>query len=288
MKGVVTVFRFTLREALSRKVVLAAGIVGISLLALFALGFSALENSLSGQVTGGDLSVVEARLFPLNMLATLGLLVVQFVSGVLALFLSVGSVSTEIEQRTIYAVLARPIRRAEWLFGRWLGLALLMLAYVAVMIGGVLLVVRAVAGFDMAGPAQGVFLVWAECLALVTLGLLGSTRLPGLATGMIGFSLYGLAWVGGLIGYIGDLASNDTMVMIGRSVRVAVPTDGLWRAASYNLQSKAVLDRLGFLGDVQLPFVSTDPASGVFLVWSVFWIGAVLAMAIWSFRTREL
>ncbi|MCC7076402.1 MAG: ABC transporter permease [Acidimicrobiia bacterium] len=287
MRAMRVIFRFTLREALARKVVLAAGIVGMCLLALFALGFASLDNAVSGGAFEGA-DVVEMRLMPLNILTAMGLLVVQFVSGVLALFLSVGTVSTEVDQRTILAVLARPVRRHEWLLGRWLGIGALMLAYVAVMVGGMLLVVRGLGGFSTAGPLQGIVLVWAECMVLVTVGVLCSTRMPALASGMIGFSLFGVAWVGGLIGFIGKLAANATMERIGQAVRVVMPTDGLWRAASYNLQPRAVLDRLGILEDVQLPFVSRDPASAIFVLWAVAWIVGLFAVAVWSFRTREL
>ena len=60
----------------------------------------------------------------------LGLYAVHFLSSFLALFLSVGAISSEIDSGTLHAVLARPIRRADVVVGRWLAYAGLIGVYV--------------------------------------------------------------------------------------------------------------------------------------------------------------
>ena len=36
------------------------------------------------------------------------------------------------------------------------------------------------------------------------------------------------------------------------------------------------------------PFFAATPPAPVYLAWSLLWIGGVLALAIWSFRSREV
>ena len=41
----------------------------------------------------------------------------------IAIFIGIGLVSKEIEKRTLYTVLSRPVRRWEFIFGKFCGLA---------------------------------------------------------------------------------------------------------------------------------------------------------------------
>jgi ABC-type transport system involved in multi-copper enzyme maturation permease subunit len=51
----------------------------------------------------------------------------------IAIFLGIGLVSKEIERRTIYAIVAKPIYRFQFLLGKYIGLALTLLVTVGVM-----------------------------------------------------------------------------------------------------------------------------------------------------------
>ena len=62
----------------------------------------------------------------------------QFVSGfgsLLAAWSAADAVSTEMRSGTILAVLARPVRRWEFLLGKFLGVQLMMLVFVVLMLG---------------------------------------------------------------------------------------------------------------------------------------------------------
>ena len=58
-----------------------------------------------------------------TFLVLLGLYGVQFLAALLALFLGAASVSPEIDSGALHAVLARPLSRLEYLLGRFLALA---------------------------------------------------------------------------------------------------------------------------------------------------------------------
>src|SRR5437667_1698591 len=67
----------------------------------------------------GQISIGIERLVVIN----LGLTAVSLFGIVIAIFIGIGLVSKEIDKRTLYTVLSRPVRRWEFLLGKFLGLA---------------------------------------------------------------------------------------------------------------------------------------------------------------------
>ena len=57
------------------------------------------------------------------MVINLGLTAVSLFGVVIAIFIGIGLVSKEIEKRTLYTVLSRPVRRWEFIVGKFFGLA---------------------------------------------------------------------------------------------------------------------------------------------------------------------
>jgi ABC-type transport system involved in multi-copper enzyme maturation permease subunit len=66
----------------------------------------------------GQISIDIERLFLINM----GLTAIALIGVVIAIFIGIGLVSKEIEKRTLYAILSRPVRRWEFIVGKYLGL----------------------------------------------------------------------------------------------------------------------------------------------------------------------
>jgi ABC-type transport system involved in multi-copper enzyme maturation permease subunit len=67
----------------------------------------------------GQISIAIEKLVVIN----LGLTAVSIFGVVIAIFIGIGLVSKEIEKRTLYTVLSRPVRRWEFIVGKFLGLA---------------------------------------------------------------------------------------------------------------------------------------------------------------------
>jgi ABC-type transport system involved in multi-copper enzyme maturation permease subunit len=66
----------------------------------------------------GQISIDIERLVVVN----LGLTAVSLFGVVIAIFIGIGLVSKEMEKRTLYTVLSRPVRRWEFIVGKFLGL----------------------------------------------------------------------------------------------------------------------------------------------------------------------
>src|SRR6202050_3043442 len=67
----------------------------------------------------GQISIGIERLVVVN----LGLSAVSIFGVVIAIFIGIGLVSKEIEKKTLYTVLSRPVRRWEFIVGKFFGLA---------------------------------------------------------------------------------------------------------------------------------------------------------------------
>src|SRR6202166_2431672 len=67
----------------------------------------------------GQISIDIERLVVIN----LGLTAVSLFGMVIAIFIGIGLVSKEIDKRTLYTVLSRPVRRWEFIVGKFFGLA---------------------------------------------------------------------------------------------------------------------------------------------------------------------
>jgi ABC-type transport system involved in multi-copper enzyme maturation permease subunit len=287
MPAAFVIARLTIQEASRRRLLLA-----LVILTLLVVGFSAWGFNKITTVNGSDGSPLPAA--EVTLITSQLLIVVTFMySGVLALSAAVVAgplISSEVESGLLLSMLARPMRRSEVVIGKWLGLAALVAIYAA---GSALLEITAVdwaTGYVPPHPIELVLFVGAEGLALLSLGLLLSTRLSGITGGVIALVAWLMAWIGGVVGDIGVGLQNQAIENVGTISHLILPTDGLWRGAVYAMEPDAVLASLKAAGTVGRanPFSAVDPPPVPFLAWVIVWFALMLALSVWSFRTREL
>ncbi len=295
MSGVLVVARWTVLEARRRRLVLAGVVLSVAFVALFAVGFALLyasqERAGAGPGALGGLEAREELVAMSTILVVLGLYGVQFLAALLGLFLGVASVSPEIDSGALHAVLAWPLSRLQYLLGRFLALAGLLVAYVVVMSAALLLVARVVAGYRPGDASRVVALLVLEVLILLAVSLLGSTVLPTLANGVVMLALFGLAWLGGIIGFVSTIPpGNELMANLGTAVSLLLPADAVWRGASFHLLPPSFLALSSFANgeEVGLPFGSTVPMAPAMLAWAIAYPVACLALAVAAFRRRDL
>jgi Cu-processing system permease protein len=70
------------------------------------------------------------------VIITLGLSAISVIGLLIAVFIGVGMISKEIDKRTLYALLAKPVRRWEFLVGKFAGLVLTLSVNTAAMAAG--------------------------------------------------------------------------------------------------------------------------------------------------------
>src|SRR5258705_10133037 len=79
---------------------------------------------LLGQLTAGQ---------DIKIIKDLGLAAISIFGLFIAVFIGIGLVSKEVDRRSIYSLLSKPIRREEFIVGKYLGLVLTLLVNVGVM-----------------------------------------------------------------------------------------------------------------------------------------------------------
>ncbi|MCK9463212.1 MAG: ABC transporter permease [Proteobacteria bacterium] len=100
-----------------------------------------------------------------------GLAGVSFFSVLIAIFLGITLLHKEIEKRTIYPVLAKPVSRTTYLLGKFLGLAATLAVQMALMLA-VFLVLLKVEGAELtAGLFVAVAFIFVETLLVVAMAL---------------------------------------------------------------------------------------------------------------------
>jgi ABC-type transport system involved in multi-copper enzyme maturation permease subunit len=92
-------------------------------LVLFAMLLIA-ASYLIGQLTAGQ---------DIKIIKDLGLAATSIFGLFIAVFIGIGLVSKEVDRRSIYSLLTKPIRRAEFILGKYLGLVLTLLVNVSAM-----------------------------------------------------------------------------------------------------------------------------------------------------------
>ena len=105
-------FRESLRDKILYNLVLFAGLlIGLSVLL-------------------ADLSITEHH----KVIVDMGLAAINLIGIIIAIFVGISLVNKEIERRTIYTIMARPISRAYFIMGKYIGLALTLFVNMAIML----------------------------------------------------------------------------------------------------------------------------------------------------------
>jgi len=271
--------RLVLREGARRRLLLALLILTLVIIGLTGWGFSRIPTI---NQRGAPLSELQVKLIASQFLI-LTMFMFSFVLAMAAVFVASPQISGEVEN------LSRPIGRAEYVGGKWIGLAALVAVYAGGAAAVELGVVNAVVGYVPPEPLSFIAFVIAEGLVIMTLALLLSTRLSGMVGGVIALVLFGIAWIGGIVGGIGAAFDNATITHVGTATKLILPTDGLWRGAVYALEPQTLIAAGSQAGPASAanPFFATAAAPLAFELYVVGWIALVLGLAIYSFHARE-
>ena len=137
----------------------------------------------------GQISIDIERLVVIN----LGLTAVSLFGVVIAIFIGIGLVSKEIEKRTLYTVLSRPVRRWEFIIGKFFGLAGTLVVNTFFMAIGVFAALLYVAHKFTRPDALillALYFIVLEFLIICALALLFSSFSSPLLSAVFAFSLF--------------------------------------------------------------------------------------------------
>lgn len=139
----------------------------------------------------GEISIDIERLALVNV----GLSSISLFGVVIAIFIGIGLVSKEIEKRTLYTILARPVRRWEFIAGKFLGLLMTLAANTALMTIGFYIAILAnqhrLTRAD-AGLLIAIYFTILEFLMVTAITLLFSSFSSPIFSAVFAFSLFAI------------------------------------------------------------------------------------------------
>jgi Cu-processing system permease protein len=137
----------------------------------------------------GEISIDVERLVVVNV----GLTAVSLFGVVIAIFIGIGLVSKEIEKKTLYTVLSRPVRRWEFVVGKFFGLTGTLVVNTFFMAIGVFLALLYVSHrFDRADLAvlAALYFIVLEFLIVCALALFFSSFSTPIMSAVFTFALF--------------------------------------------------------------------------------------------------
>ena len=243
-------------------------------LVFFAVLLIAVSYLLSQLTAGQDIKIIK----------DLGLAAMNLFGLFIAVFIGIGLVSKEVDKRSIYSLLTKPIRRHEFLIGKYLGLMLTLAVNLSVMAVAYYAVLGAVAWVDGAwfrphweAPAldprllKAVAMIFLQLAIVTAIAVLFSTFSSPMLAAALTFGLY-------VVGHFNADLRNFEAVVDSKAVALVA------RVVYYVLPNLAPLD-------IKNQVVHAVPVSTVYLllntVYALSYISLLLTAALYIFKRRD-
>jgi ABC-type transport system involved in multi-copper enzyme maturation permease subunit len=226
---------------------------------------------IAGAIFLGELSAGQEG----KIIVDLGLSAILLFGVFIAIFVGVGLVYKEIERRTLYAILSKPIGRGEFLLGKYLGLCLTLFVNVAIMGAGLSVALFYVKrGWDplVVRIWPAILLIYCELMILTGVAMLFSAFSSPALSALLTFFVF-------VIGHF----SQDLRTLSGSMA--SAPARWVFAGLYYLLPNLANYNSIAAAAHGQMPEAR---AIGVALVYGLIYIGVLLAATTLIFRRRNL
>jgi len=283
--AVLTIVGYGFREAVRRKMFAVVIVLTVAFLFLFWLANHYVFRDLGSITVPSDVNV-DTRTFAGAFLIGLAMFATLFLGVVLAVFLTLGTVTGDAERGLLQPLVARPIGRSTLLVARFLGAGAVCSAYVLVVyFAGILIT-------GLTGHWYPHRVVWpgielaGGVLVVVALSLLGSVVFSSTANGIAVFMLFGAGLVAGLLGTIGHALNSHTIKHASAIAAWALPFEALYQDGLRMITENAS-GLTGFL--LQLgPFGGGYVHGWPIRLWAVAYTLGVGALALAAFARKNL
>ncbi|MBW2723303.1 MAG: ABC transporter permease [Deltaproteobacteria bacterium] len=243
----------TMREAIRNKL-------------LYTLLFFAIVMIGTGVIVG-SISYVEGS----RILQDVGMASIRLFSMGIAIFLGVGLIHSEVQRRTIYTILSKPVSRAEFLVGKFFGLAMTVWLLLVIMSVSFVVVSLASGAPIDSGHLSALALIGVELAIIVAVATLFSGFTTPMLASLFTLGTYMMGHLSRDLLQIGERGESESLRMMTRVLYRVLPD-----LESFNLSIQAVH---------QLPIATGD------IVWPVLYgvgyITALLFVATFIFERRD-
>ncbi len=243
----------TFREAIRHRI--------LYLLLVFAVGMISFAQILSLLTVGSEEKIIK----------DFGLAAIEVFGVLTSVFIGIGLVSREIERRTVFTLLAKPIHRFEFVLGKYAGLVIVLLVNTGVMTAWFFLILLLKGMFDPM-LALAVLMLFLQFLLVTSIAVLFSCLSTPILSSVFTLALY---VVGHLLWSLPMLEEH----LVSRAGRA------LCRGLYYVLPN---LGNFDIKGEVVHGLAIDSAVPGFALLYLLLYGSAVLAGACAIFQRREL
>ena len=218
----------------------------------------------------GQISVGIERIFLIN----LGLSAISIFGIVIAIFIGIGLVSKETEKKTLYTVLSRPVRRWEFIIGKYFGLAGTLVVNTFLMSVGfytALLLLTRHLGRSEANILVAIYFIVLQFLIITAITLLFSSFSTPIESAVYALAMF----------IVGSFAED----LRGFAAIAHGPQAWLARAASYAVPN---LGALNVVTRVSHDQIIPGSLIGMNTVYALFYVAVIVSGAVMIFEFRDL
>jgi ABC-type transport system involved in multi-copper enzyme maturation permease subunit len=264
MSVALVIARNTISEAIRRKVLIAFLMIGLAVIGMtFAFGqFQARQ----------DLTIVKG----------MGLGIISLAGILITIILSINLLPNEIERRTIYTILSKPVRRYEFLLGKYIGALGTLLINIMAM--SVLFVIAFAIKQAIAAPENAInplslfkatLMIYMQLLLLASLAVFLSVFTTPLVNFFLSFALF---IVGNLSSFTQDLAKNGANPLV----------KGFFLAVHYIVPNFGNFQYVNPLVNPEVQVKSEALFLTQNVIYALVYAGVLMILAILAFDRREV
>jgi len=215
-----------------------------------------------------------------KIIVDLGLTSISAFGTLIAIFIGIGLVYKELERRTIYVLLAKPVHRSEFILGKFLGLVFTLFVNTAIMAAGLVLTLMWHGGVVPGGYLRlfpAVFLIFLSLALTTALALLFSTFSTPALSALFTFFLWIIGHFNADLRAFGRLTKSAVMQGLCGVLYYLLPNFGNFET----IDSRNVIQSAAYYQPIQ------GVAVGWITVYGILYCAALLLLSVAIFSRRD-
>lgn len=274
------------KETLRKKILLLIGILTLVYLLLFGFIIYHAVKDINQWDSGNNLKIY---MMASQTVSILGFYFSSMLVAFLTIMASIGSVSSEIENGVIHSAITRPIKRMDYILGKYLGLAALIILYsvflyTSVVLICILLQLPVMKMLGIPPLLKGLLFFILQPIAILSLSIFGSVRFKTTVNGIVVIALYILGAIGGMMEQIGTAIENTNLINWGIFSSLLAPFDVI-----YHQMLDAVFSDAGLANPMfAMSGMQGNTPSRWMMVYIFVYIVGLTALAVRRFEKRDI
>ncbi|MCT4508125.1 MAG: ABC transporter permease [Tepidibacter sp.] len=281
-----TIIRLTFIEIRKKKILYLTLALTVAFLILYGTALNYAYDSL-------EIQEAFMRTTISSQLITMGIYAMIFIISFLSIFSSVGAISSEIENGTYDAILAKPIKRYEIVFGKFIGVLLVLIPYITFFYSSIIGLniffgKGMIVNLAFKSILKSLLTLYLLPILLTSIGIFFSSFMSTMASGVILVIMYFCAMIGGFLEQISIAitieSTKQALNNIGIITSLIMPSDVIYRKTSsllFTTSSGLNLSISSFISS------NTQPSSAM-MIYIIVYILSMIILAVRKFQRRDL